>query len=503
MDRAAHERPRTDRPSSTRPSYDRPRTDRPRTDRPTSSRPDSRSDTRPDSRPDTRPDTRPGTRPDQRPDTRPATRSGDRRPDPQRTHGSSAPARPGWPSASGPATGPDLEYDHKNTRPDGSSGPDTRPLRDAEDVRPDPDMDVESLDRDTLRELRSLGPVGTRVGKHLMTAGAVVEDDPEEALRQLRAAVQRGSRLPVVRETAGVIGYAAGDFAFALRELRTAARLGVGNHLLPLIVDCERALGRVDRALELAGEAGTLDPDTTVELAIVVSGIHLDRGDAAAALEALTIPTPGPRTPGGIRVRYARAEALAADGQAEAAATLFGEVARDDLTGLTDAPDRVAEGEGLSFDDLTDDDDLDEDGDEDDVEDGPDGASDTDAAEEPVDVVPPAADDHDTLIRDTDTDTDTVADADPGDTDPGDSVAEAEADDAETDDAGDSDIGHTETGDPAGAGATGGPSVPNLATGSVPTEDRDDDATDDHSGGDAGEPDRGDAATARPEPTDG
>jgi len=220
-------------------------------------------------------------------------------------------------------------------------------------------MDVESLDKDTLRELRSLGPVGIRVGRHLLTAAAVVDDDPDEALRQLRAAVQRGSRLHVVRETAGVVGYAAGDFAFALRELRTATRLGVGAHLLPLVVDCERALGHPERALDLAAAGGRgLDADTAVELAIVVSGIHRDLGDRTAALAALegsAVGAPAARTPAGIRLRYARAAVIAGD-DPEAATALFVEVARDDVDGLTDAADRVAEAAGLLFDDLSDDD---------------------------------------------------------------------------------------------------------------------------------------------------
>jgi tetratricopeptide (TPR) repeat protein len=240
------------------------------------------------------------------------------------------------------------------------AGPDdVRPVRRVEaddDVRPDPDVDLADLDRDTLRELRSLGLTGNRVGKHLLTAASVVDTDPEEALRQLRAAVRRGARLPVVRETAGVVAYAAGDFALALRELRTATRLGVGNHLLPLIVDCERALGRPDRALELAAEAVDLDPDTAAELAIVVSGIHRDAGDAAAALADLGAAGSGTTPAAGLRVRYARAEALLATGDSAAADDLFDEVARQDSEGITDAAERVAAAHGLLFDDVAEDD---------------------------------------------------------------------------------------------------------------------------------------------------
>lgn len=57
-------------------------------------------------------------------------------------------------------------------------------------------------------------------------------------------------------------------------------------------MDCQRALGKADKALEEAQStaAEKLDAAGKVELAIVVSGIHADVGDSQAALEALQIP---------------------------------------------------------------------------------------------------------------------------------------------------------------------------------------------------------------------
>lgn len=159
----------------------------------------------------------------------------------------------------------------------------------------------------------------------------------------------------MVRETAGVVAYAAGDFALALRELRTATRLGVGGHLLPLIVDCERALGRPDRALELAAGADGLDVDTRAELAIVVSGIHRDAGDPAAALAALADPPTGVTGDTALRWRYARAAALESGEDSEAAQEIFARLAADDTGGVTDAAERLAAVHGLLFDDLAED----------------------------------------------------------------------------------------------------------------------------------------------------
>jgi hypothetical protein len=57
-------------------------------------------------------------------------------------------------------------------------------------------------------------------------------------------------------------------------------------------VDSERALGRRDKALELAGEVdlGSLDKAVRVELVMVLSGIHRDLGDVDSALKVLQVP---------------------------------------------------------------------------------------------------------------------------------------------------------------------------------------------------------------------
>ena len=71
-----------------------------------------------------------------------------------------------------------------------------------------------------------------------------------------------------------MVAYRMGDFGRALTEFRTVRRLGGSNHLLPLMVDCERGLGRHERALELAAspEAKTVEAEERMELAIVVAG---------------------------------------------------------------------------------------------------------------------------------------------------------------------------------------------------------------------------------------
>jgi len=102
----------------------------------------------------------------------------------------------------------------------------------------------------------------------------------------------------VVRETAAITAYRTGDFATALRELRTYRRISGKNDQLPMMVDCERGLGRPERALELGRsiDRAALDPAVQVELAIAMSGARLDLGNPTAALGELEIPQLDPTT---------------------------------------------------------------------------------------------------------------------------------------------------------------------------------------------------------------
>lgn len=123
-------------------------------------------------------------------------------------------------------------------------------------------------------------------------AAAAIEDDPALAHRHALAASQRAGRIAVVRETLAITAYAIGDFALALRELRTYRRLSGRNDQLPMMVDSERGLGRPERALELGRSVprGDLDPGVQAELAIAMSGARLDLGAPELALVELEVP---------------------------------------------------------------------------------------------------------------------------------------------------------------------------------------------------------------------
>lgn len=165
---------------------------------------------------------------------------------------------------------------------------------------PDIDEDVtgKELDRPVLREIGSLDEKNQPwVAKHLVMAGRLIQVDPQLAFEHALAASRRGGRIGCVREAVALTAYAAGDYAEALREFRTYRRITGDQQHLAAIVDCERALGRVEKALESAGEADLTELTVAgrVDLALVVSGIHDNLGNYAAAVSALEIPELNPK----------------------------------------------------------------------------------------------------------------------------------------------------------------------------------------------------------------
>ncbi|MBB3159411.1 hypothetical protein FHS07_003129 [Microbacterium proteolyticum] len=127
-------------------------------------------------------------------------------------------------------------------------------------------------------------------------AARLIDEEPELAHEHALAASRSAGRVGVVRETVAITAYAVGDFALALRELRTHRRITGSDEQLPLIVDSERGVGRPDRALEegRAVDRSTLSVPVRVQLAIAMSGARLDLGQTERALQELDIPEADP-----------------------------------------------------------------------------------------------------------------------------------------------------------------------------------------------------------------
>ncbi|WP_241973167.1 hypothetical protein [Cryobacterium sp. TMT2-14] len=161
------------------------------------------------------------------------------------------------------------------------------------------DITSQDLDRIARNELKTLSKDNAEaVGRHLAMAARVIDEDPELAHRHVLSAARRAGRIAVVRESLAITAYATGDFALALRELRTYRRISGSNDQLALMVDSERGVGRPDRALELGRsvERASLPASVQVALAIAMSGARLDLGETEAALSELEIPQLDPKT---------------------------------------------------------------------------------------------------------------------------------------------------------------------------------------------------------------
>ena len=231
---------------------------------------------------------------------------------------------------------------------------------------------ADQLDAAARAELRTLpGDLAEAVARLLVAAG--LAEDPELGYEYAAAARDLAARVGVVRETCGIAAYRAGKWAEALAELRAARRLTGQGSYLPLMADCERALGRLDRALDLVTGSATqeLSRETQIELRIVESGIRRDQGFPEAGVVALQVPelTDERGRPGSARLFYAYADALIDAGRDDEARYWFGKAAAADLDGDTDAAERVEDMDMLVFEDLDEFEDLDDIEDTDDIED--------------------------------------------------------------------------------------------------------------------------------------
>ncbi|MGW5447136.1 hypothetical protein [Streptomyces asiaticus] len=191
------------------------------------------------------------------------------------------------------------------------------------------------------------------VAKNLVMVAKLLDDEPERAYQYSRVALRLASRVAAVREAAGFASYAVGKYSEALAEFRAARRMTGNSELWPVMADCERGMGRPERALAMAGEPEVqkLDRAGQVEMRMVAAGARRDMGQADAAVVTLQSPELASNSiqPWTARLRYAYADALLAVGREDEAREWFAKALEADQSGSTDASDRLAELDGVEF----------------------------------------------------------------------------------------------------------------------------------------------------------
>ncbi|MFF8609480.1 tetratricopeptide repeat protein [Streptomyces sp. NPDC015346] len=197
------------------------------------------------------------------------------------------------------------------------------------------------------------------VARNLVMVANLIDEDPEQAYAYARIALRLASRVAAVREAAGFAAYATQKYSEALAEFRAARRMTGGVELWPVMADCERGMGRPERALAMAGEPETqkLDKAGQVEMRLVAAGARRDMGQLDAAIVTLQSPELASTAvhPWTARLRYAYADALLAAGREDEAREWFAKALESDKDGATDASDRLAELDGVEFVDAIDD----------------------------------------------------------------------------------------------------------------------------------------------------
>ncbi|MEU5701487.1 hypothetical protein ACFFS2_16615 [Streptomyces aurantiacus] len=212
------------------------------------------------------------------------------------------------------------------------------------------------------QELMSL-PKGLAddVSRNLVMVARLIDEDPEGAYGYSRVALRLASRVAAVREAAGFAAYATQKYSEALAEFRAARRMTGHADLWPMMADCERGLGRPEKAVEMAGapEVKKLDKAGQVEMRLVAAGARRDLDQLDAAIVTLQSPELASNSaqPWTARLRYAYADALLAAGREGEAREWFAKAVESDKDGSTDASDRLAELDGVEFVDALDEDD--------------------------------------------------------------------------------------------------------------------------------------------------
>ncbi len=193
------------------------------------------------------------------------------------------------------------------------------------------------LPREIIDELRTMCRPGRgdevvasmdRAARHLERG------DPAGAGREAARAKALASRSPTVREMLGLALYQQERYREALSEMQAYRRMSGRADQNHIIADCERALGRPERAVPLAEEAlsARIRPDVKAEAVIVAASALADskRYDQALALLRRFRTRDDVAEPYALRVWYVTADVLARAGRRDEARREFRKIMRYD-----------------------------------------------------------------------------------------------------------------------------------------------------------------------------
>ena len=239
------------------------------------------------------------------------------------------------------ALGPSRRRGGKARTPIDGRGDSRRDRREAGDVVP----------HEVAEELRVAG--GRAAARRLadrmaVAAGAYERDRYPEVLRITRPVIEAAPTSAAAHELYGLASYRLGRWREAVRHLEQARSLSGGDPAqLPVLMDCQRALGRHRRVEALWKELRDASPpaDVLVEGRLVMAADLAERGELSDAIALLTsagaarnLRHPAERH---VRQWYVLGDLYERAGDVPRARELFARVADADPD-LADASDRLA-----------------------------------------------------------------------------------------------------------------------------------------------------------------
>jgi tetratricopeptide (TPR) repeat protein len=169
----------------------------------------------------------------------------------------------------------------------------------------------------------------------------------QDALRAIKPVAEEAPGVAAVRELAGLAAYRTGRWREALRHLQAFAALTDSTEHIPVLMDCQRALGKPKKVVDLWSDLrqSSPEPDVLAEGRIVAAASLADTGDLQGAIAMLvtTGASKALRNPSNRHIRqwYLLADLYERAGDVPRARELFERVAKVDREAY-DVLDRLA-----------------------------------------------------------------------------------------------------------------------------------------------------------------
>ncbi len=206
------------------------------------------------------------------------------------------------------------------------------------------------LPRDVVEELRAASDRSdprhaVMLERRLVKAAQSYERDRyKEALASIKPVVDAAPEAAAARELYGLVLYRLGRWRQAAKELRQVHERSGSYDQFPVIADCERAMGHLDKVRQLWDvlRREGVDKEVLVEGRLVMAGALADAGELEEAI-ALLVPVAKNRKHADVpllREWYALANLYELAGEIPRARELFARVALQ-APDLLDAPERL------------------------------------------------------------------------------------------------------------------------------------------------------------------